>query len=1279
MLKPESLEGRQRVADSTRPCSVLATGAELVELAERSVCGCLPVTTASAALGIALAGSPAATLDAPDVQLAAGPTVHHLDDFEKELPSGVWLAAGSHQTVVNNVLLAHRLAACLQSPVFSLMPPSIRQKLGWAALPDAGHPNSAIGPPSDDPLRAVENVYSEAGRSLSLPPAPFCLYGEHDAATLLITAGAFEKEAARLVDRLKEPVLHLSISLVRPFLGKRIEPLLAKRSNVILVGPEGSRFHAALLEDLRSLRTDGPIEFLPVPFLPAGADGEQEALARALSVRLTLRDEVGPQEAGEGCNLGLTPGGIWARDVLRRIGTALATSCPDDSVNEAAGAGFSTLGLGRKTDAPFDLLIILENDLLDPTPAVKRLKPGGMVLYQSSAADPLEAWSRLPRVSRARLQEQEAQIWWIGSADGGVPRNLAGFYATLVVDLAVRLLAKGAASADEVILEPIPDYPVEMLDPGLLESALSRREPDFMQGDHPPRMAAQPEEADPKWREALRDFHLTGGPLGIESAWDPDLPLIPAVGPELVAKAAGISAFPYYLPDGSDSAEAGPFGEMLDAATGEDGESGVIRRLLPAIIEVAGREGSPHRPPREVLETAIAAIGKVVELSPEGRRRFESESATLSDRLPAAGIVQGFEASGWVSFLHSAARCDRPRLLGSTLDEINSLIVALEEVLLADDRLSERARSPEAVQDRLGEAGRLLDPAGLARNAPRLAGSQGLSPERRTRIERTVKDLKAFLSGLSEWPALHLVHASGSPLPALPEGIQPVEVTGDPFELAAGLFDGMAGRVVEGVRALRTARLEVEGAFDERVHGAAIERLTWEGFENPELALVPAVVVFESSERLARRGLTSFNRLLRSGRPVRVILTAPESLLDPTSRNGGVLPDFGYLSIAHREAFVLQCALSRPEMLLEGLRRVVTSTRPAVAVIAVPQPGDDPDRSWQRWVIAGHARSLPAFVYDPVSGSTWAERFHLEGDPEPDAPWVSVPFRVTTPGQGPGVCEEKVTYAHMAAMDPLLRRHFAVVPTAAWGSDLVPLAEYLEDYVETPPETLPYIWVIDSSNNCLRAVVTREMAVAARDRQQNWRTLQELAGIRNAHVDRALREQGAELTARLREEAEKQVAAARLEGATEAIDRIVELLTLGTAVPAPKTVKRVAAREIEAEVGAPLERVESPAGEETETETDQAAAEELEEELLEEPYIDSFLCTSCNECINLNPRMFKYNHDKQAYLADLETGTFAQLVKAAEACPAKCIHPGSPRPNDSTATPEMVERAKVFS
>ena len=52
----------------------------------------------------------------------------------------------------------------------------------------------------------------------------------------------------------------------------------------------------------------------------------------------------------------------------------------------------------------------------------------------------------------------------------------------------------------------------------------------------------------------------------------------------------------------------------------------------------------------------------------------------------------------------------------------------------------------------------------------------------------------------------------------------------------------------------------------------------------------------------------------------------------------------------------------------------------------------------------------------------------------------------------------------------------------------------------------------------------------------------------------------------------------------------------------------------------------------------------------DEAYIETGRCSSCNECIELNGKMFAYNENKQAYIANADAGTFRQLVEAAENC-----------------------------
>lgn len=77
-------------------------------------------------------------------------------------------------------------------------------------------------------------------------------------------------------------------------------------------------------------------------------------------------------------------------------------------------------------------------------------------------------------------------------------------------------------------------------------------------------------------------------------------------------------------------------------------------------------------------------------------------------------------------------------------------------------------------------------------------------------------------------------------------------------------------------------------------------------------------------------------------------------------------------------------------------------------------------------------------------------------------------------------------------------------------------------------------------------------------------------------------------------------------------------------------------------------------------------------------YIETPRCTTCEECVKINSRMFVYDANKQAYIADPRAGSYRELVEAAESCQVSIIHPGKPLDADEPGLAELVERARPF-
>lgn len=80
----------------------------------------------------------------------------------------------------------------------------------------------------------------------------------------------------------------------------------------------------------------------------------------------------------------------------------------------------------------------------------------------------------------------------------------------------------------------------------------------------------------------------------------------------------------------------------------------------------------------------------------------------------------------------------------------------------------------------------------------------------------------------------------------------------------------------------------------------------------------------------------------------------------------------------------------------------------------------------------------------------------------------------------------------------------------------------------------------------------------------------------------------------------------------------------------------------------------------------------------DEAYIETPRCSTCEECVKINNRMFIYDANKQAYIADLAAGSYRELVEAAEACQVSIIHPGKPRDPQEPGLEELVARAQPF-
>jgi hypothetical protein len=291
------------------------------------------------------------------------------------------------------------------------------------------------------------------------------------------------------------------------------------------------------------------------------------------------------------------------------------------------------------------------------------------------------------------------------------------------------------------------------------------------------------------------------------------------------------------------------------------------------------------------------------------------------------------------------------------------------------------------------------------------------------------------------------------------------------------------------------------------------------------------------------------------------------------------------------------------------------------------------------------ARAFPAFAVDPSAGSDWASRFSMEDNPQPALDWPVEDFaysdeelqRVNEP--------LAFTIVDFLATDRRYARYFARVARSDWNANMTPLASWLTLDAGEQDGRVPYVLVVDERDVLHRLVVDATLVQAARRCREMWHRLQELGGIHDSHAERLL----ALAKSDWEEQQRGQLASPKNDAST--------------APPAETGAAAVAAAAAAAPVGS------SPAA---------AEAAPLERPS-DDPYIETTRCSSCNECTLINDRMFAYDANQQAYLADLGAGTYRELVEAAENCQLAIIHPGKPRDLHEPDLDELIKRAEPFA
>jgi pyruvate-ferredoxin/flavodoxin oxidoreductase len=611
------------------------------------------------------------------------------------------------------------------------------------------------------------------------------------------------------------------------------------------------------------------------------------------------------------------------------------------------------------------------------------------------------------------------------------------------------------------------------------------------------------------------------------------------------------------------------------------------------------------------------------------------------------------------------------------VEHLSELIARLEKhiqlKLVEDIDVGDPSRMARIVRD-IGDRDVTL--AGIAERMQAQGGGQPIDEEwlsRMTRLLAQLKDLRWRYQegtsgrGRSKMGMLNATGCTsvwGSTFPFNPYPFPWANhLFQDSPSMAMGVFEGHMARMAEGFRAVRRAELELAGEYRAALHDEFFTYFDWRDFSDEEWELCPPVVAVGGDGAMYDIGFQNLSRLMASGKPVKVLVVDTQVYSNTggqacTSGFIGQISDMaqfgkaikgkeeprkeiGLIGMAHRTTYVLQSTIAHPSHMIEGFIAGLKTRRPALFNLyssCQPEHGIGDDMSAAQAKLVVESRAYPLFRYDPDAGATAEECFDLEGNPAPEQDWPRYTIRYRQ-GTREKEMEVPMTFADFAITEVRFRKHFRVAPPDTWNESMLPLAEFLELDPGDREGLYPYVWSIDSKQRLSRLLVSQPMVESCEERRDFWIMLRALAG-------------GGRPQQPSREEIEDQVR-------QDVIGRIASgLMELAGGSPGA--------------VGAVAQLAAAPAA-------GAAAAEPAATGDAMAPWIDTEDCTACDECIDLNSEIFAYNDKKKAYIKNPDGGPYSHLVKAAERCTARVIHPGLPKNRGEKDIDKWVRRGEKYN
>ena len=721
--------------------------------------------------------------------------------------------------------------------------------------------------------------------------------------------------------------------------------------------------------------------------------------------------------------------------------------------------------------------------------------------------------------------------------------------------------------------------------------------------------------------------------------------------------------FPYYIENGKII----PLRQLLHNTFNTlftEKEAKILKENLIRIEEYASLEIEDKKNPVDFLPVAHKIFNKLKELDVRGDegKAFKEQVDKLFDALPTEGsLINFFEATPFYLLRQQLESFHIKRK--DFLQEIERISSALKDLLSVEYEKEEDG-------DASGKLGRdyLFADSIIAFDKvvdlmPESA-SERMSQKRLNRIKEALMNLDQTELLMNKRNALILLNNDVEEVYSIRELFSQSDLkifNTNGCKEAVSKFGNEISLFVNLIISYRIAGLELKDKYDESIHDDYFKLFDWRQLSDEELSLFPPVVLIDKTNNILINELSDYNKIIASNIPVKILAINADEETTEIFRQ-----ELTAITISQRGAFVFQGGNDDLLLLSNAINNGFQASEPVLWHVLIKN-------DYLSTSAAIESRKFPRIYYNYKLGEQSGSRFDINSNTQPEKLWPLYPIEIKR-GKEKQTIEIPFTVADEKILNNPAADELEIIPEKYHNDDMISLSDYLISKNDELIGKVPFIWVVDENKKLRRAAIPFSWLPACKERSDFWQYIQEAGGVNSFHVNKALERAGEEWNSKkevelqqLHDHHKEEIENVRSEAAGKAMDKLVSvLLDLDNIVAAPvvKTDKK---------------KVSIPENSNGTAVKEEKTVEKSEEiPISSEPWVESFKCTTCNDCTDKLPNVFKYNSDKQAYIYDAGKATFRQLVEVAEKCPAKCIHTGEPLDQNEPGLQDLIKRAEPF-